>query len=104
MRRRAAPPTNRRFASSPVRQFPGSPAHPAPVGFRAMRFGMHLPHTGRASSSAAITRVARLAEALGFHDVWVSDHLVSPVGQDFPTPYIYDPLLSLAWAAAATTT
>jgi probable F420-dependent oxidoreductase len=32
----------------------------------------------------------------------VSDHIVHPATQDYPSPYLYDPLLSLAWAAAAT--
>ena len=35
-------------------------------------------------------------------DVWVSDHTVHPAAQDYPSPYLYDPLLSLAWAGAAT--
>jgi probable F420-dependent oxidoreductase len=32
----------------------------------------------------------------------VSDHIAIPAAQDYPSPYLYDPLLSLAWAAAAT--
>ena len=39
---------------------------------------------------------------LGFADVWVSDHIAIPAAQDYPSPYLYDPLLTLAWAAAAT--
>lgn len=68
-----------------------------------MRLGIHLPQHGRAASPDAIHRVARRAEALGFHDVWVSDHLVKPAGQDYPSSYLFDPLLTLAWAASATT-
>lgn len=68
-----------------------------------MRFGIHLPQTGRASGPGAIRDAARLAEELGFADVWVSDHVVVPAAQDYPpTKYIYDPLLTLTWAAAAT--
>ncbi len=67
-----------------------------------MHVGIHLPQFGRASSPAAITEAAQLAEALGFADVWVSDHVAIPATQDYPSPYLYDPLLTLTWAAAAT--
>ena len=67
-----------------------------------VQVGVHLPQFGRASSPAAITEAARLAEELGFADVWVSDHIAIPAAQDYPSPYLYDPLLTLAWAAAAT--
>jgi probable F420-dependent oxidoreductase len=67
-----------------------------------VRVGIHLPQFGRASSPAAITDAARLAEQLGFADVWVSDHIAIPAAQDYPSPYLYDPLLTLTWAAAAT--
>jgi probable F420-dependent oxidoreductase len=69
---------------------------------RTVQVGIHLPQFGRASSPAAITEAARLAEELGFADVWVSDHIAIPAAQDYPSPYLYDPLLTLAWAAAAT--
>ena len=67
-----------------------------------MRLGIHLPQYGRAASPEAIREVAVRAEQLGFADVWVSDHLVQPATQTYPSAYLYDPLLSLAWAAAAT--
>jgi probable F420-dependent oxidoreductase len=67
-----------------------------------VQVGIHLPQFGRASSPDAITRAARLAEELGFADVWVSDHVAIPAAQDYPSPYLYDPLLTLTWAAAAT--
>ena len=67
-----------------------------------VRVGIHLPQFGRASSPDAITEAARLAEPLGFADVWVSDHIAIPAAQDYPSPYLYDPLLTLTWAAAAT--
>jgi probable F420-dependent oxidoreductase len=67
-----------------------------------MRFGIHLPQFGRASSAEAITAAARRAEELGFDDVWVSDHVAQPASQGYPSPFLYDPLLTLAWAAAAT--
>lgn len=66
-----------------------------------MRVGSHLPQYGRVAGPEAITRAARHAEELGFADVWVSDHVVHPASQSYPSPYLYDPLLTLAWAAAA---
>lgn len=67
-----------------------------------MRLGVHLPQYGRASSPEAITHVAQRAEQLGFADVWVSDHVVHPAGQSYPSAHLYDPLMTLAWAGSAT--
>lgn len=67
-----------------------------------MRVGIHLPQYGRVASPEAITRAARAAEDLGFADVWVSDHIVHPAEQDYPSPYLYDPIVTLTWAAAVT--
>lgn len=67
-----------------------------------MRFGIHLPQYGRASSGHAIRRAALLAEELGFDDVWVSDHVAQPADQSYPSPHLFDPLLTLATAAAVT--
>lgn len=67
-----------------------------------MHFGIHLPQYGRTSGPEAIRRAAQFAEELGFRDVWVSDHLVQPASQTYPSPYLYDPLMTLCWAAAAT--
>jgi probable F420-dependent oxidoreductase len=68
-----------------------------------LRIGIHLPQYGRVASGDAITRAARLAEERGFADVWVSDHVVHPAAQDYPSAYLFDPLLALTWAASATT-
>jgi len=67
-----------------------------------MKLGIHLPQFGRAAAPEAISKVARRAEELGFSDVWVSDHIVRPVAQSYPSAYLYEPLLTLGWAAAAT--
>jgi probable F420-dependent oxidoreductase len=67
-----------------------------------MRLGIHLPQYGRAASPEAIRAVAVRAEALGFQDVWVSDHILQPAGQGYPSPYLFDALLTLGWAAAVT--
>ena len=68
-----------------------------------MDYGIHLPQYGSAAGPDAIRRAAVSAEELGFRDVWVSDHVVQPVGQDYPSPYLFDPLLTLTWAGAVTT-
>lgn len=67
-----------------------------------MRLGIHLPQYGRAASPGAIQEVAGRAERLGFADVWVSDHLIFPAGQSYPSPYLFDPLATLTWAGAVT--
>ncbi len=68
-----------------------------------MRFGIHLPQYGRAAGADAVTAAARQAEDLGFADVWVSDHLAVPTGAPYPPPFLYEPVVTLTWAAAATT-
>jgi probable F420-dependent oxidoreductase len=68
----------------------------------AMHVGIHLPQYGRVSGPGAIARAARHAEDLGFAGVWVSDHVVQPAAQDYPSPYLYDPIVTLTWAAAVT--
>jgi probable F420-dependent oxidoreductase len=67
-----------------------------------MRFGIHLPQYGRVAGGAAVIRAAQHAEALGFEDVWVSDHVVHPAAQSYPSPYLLDPFATLSWAGAAT--
>lgn len=67
-----------------------------------MRIGIHLPQYGRVSGAAAIVEAARLAEGLGYADVWVSDHIVHPTAQDYPSAHLIDPVVALTWAAAAT--
>lgn len=69
-----------------------------------MRVGIHLPQYGRVAGPEAISRAAARAEELGFSDVWVSDHVIHPAEQSYPSPNLFDPLLTLAWAAAATST
>jgi probable F420-dependent oxidoreductase len=64
--------------------------------------GIHLPQYGHVSGPDAITRAAVHAEQLGFADVWVSDHIVQPAAQDYPSPYLFDPVVTLTWAAAVT--
>jgi len=68
-----------------------------------MQLGVHLPHIGRKAAPDAITRAAVQAEDLGFADVWVSEHVILPKDAPYPpSPSFYEPILTLAWAAAAT--
>ncbi len=67
-----------------------------------MKVGIHLPQYGRVAGPDTIATAARDAEELGFADVWVSDHIVHPAAQNYPSPRLFDPLMTLAWAAAAT--
>jgi probable F420-dependent oxidoreductase len=67
-----------------------------------MTYGVHLPQYGRVASGEAVARAARHAEELGFTDVWVSDHVVHPAEQTYPSPYLLDPFATLSWAAAVT--
>lgn len=67
-----------------------------------MTFGIHLPQYGRVASGEAVLRAARHAEDLGFTDLWVSDHVVHPAEQSYPSPFLLDPFATLGFAAAAT--
>ncbi len=68
-----------------------------------MQYGIHLPHVGRKAGPEAIREAAVQAEALGFADVWVSEHIIVPREASYPpSPAFYDPVLTLAWAAAFT--
>lgn len=68
-----------------------------------MRLGVHLPQIGRKAGPDGIRQAAVQAEALGFADVWVSEHIITPAGAMYPpSPLFYDPVLTLTWAAAYT--
>jgi len=67
-----------------------------------MQLGIHLPHAGEQANPALIRRHAMRAEALGFDDVWVSEHIIVP-RKEFPrSPLFYDPVVTLSYAAAVT--
>lgn len=79
-----------------------------------MKIGVLLPNAGPKASPEHVVEVARTAEALGFDSVWTSDHVLIPEQVESYYPYRangrwdypsnskwMDPLLSLAWAAAA---
>ena len=69
-----------------------------------MEFGVCIPHYGSNTTAAGIRTTVELAESLGYHSVWVSDHVVTPehllpaIG-----PVFYDAFVVLSYAAAFTT-
>ena len=67
-----------------------------------MKVGIHLPQYGRTAGPDAVRRAAQAGEALGYSDVWVSDHIIHPAAQDYPSPFLFDPFVTLTWAAAST--
>ena len=83
-----------------------------------MRFGVALPNYGPLATSATLGRLARHADDLGVDSIWVSDHLVAPVGVQSIYPYdrrrdakpgdmgvierFYEPLVTLAFLAGQT--
>ena len=80
-----------------------------------MKFGLRLPGAGPFAGPEAITAFAQRAEELGFHSLWMTDHIALPteVATRYPyredgkffwapeTPYL-DTILVLTWASAAT--
>jgi probable F420-dependent oxidoreductase len=83
-----------------------------------MRFGIALPNYGPLATPATLVELARRAEDLGVDSVWVSDHLVAPLGVQSIYPYdrrpdarpgdmgvierFYEPLTTLAYLAGQT--
>jgi len=80
-----------------------------------VRIGVALPNYGPLASPETIGRLAERAAASGVDSVWVSDHLVAPVGVTSVYPYdrrpqpvagdmgvieqFYEPLVTLAYLA-----
>ncbi len=78
-----------------------------------MEFGVHLPHVGPFATPEAIIGVARKAEELDYHSLWVADHIITPreldasayPGGRYPIqpewPFL-EPVSTLMFAAAVT--
>ncbi len=77
-----------------------------------MEIGVILPSAGPKCTPENVVTVARWAEELGYHSVWVTDHVILPEHVDSRYPYRshgrwdyapdtpwMDPLLALCWAA-----
>ncbi|NIK58885.1 TIGR03619 family F420-dependent LLM class oxidoreductase [Kribbella shirazensis] len=81
-----------------------------------MKLGLGLPTSGVGTSVAAIAEAAEEAERIGLDSIWTFERLLSPVdgaigiGGTEPTPLpesyrsVYDPLETLAYVAARTST
>jgi probable F420-dependent oxidoreductase len=67
-----------------------------------MRYGIALPHFSSFANPAAIGELAQAVEELGYDSLWVSDHIVIPVGMDFFPENIAEPLATLSYLAAIT--
>ena len=52
-----------------------------------MRYGFYLPTRGGLATRAAITAMARVGEASGFHSAMIADHIVFPVESRSRYPY-----------------
>jgi probable F420-dependent oxidoreductase len=81
-----------------------------------MKFGIAFANAGPFAEPELAVGLARLAEELGFESLWTVEHVVVPTGYASPYPYsadgkmpggeqvaITDPLIWLAFVAAATT-
>src|SRR5262249_43811058 len=76
---------------------------------RVMKLGLFAVNMATSSTPDALVATARAAEDAGFDSLWAGEHVVLPDPQVPPSPMApqdpaFDPLLALAWAAAATTT
>jgi len=69
-----------------------------------MRIGVNLLNFGPGVSPEALAGWTQLAETLGYHFVMISDHvaMTPDVVARYPAPF-YDPFVTLAWLARATT-
>jgi probable F420-dependent oxidoreductase len=68
-----------------------------------MRLGVNILNFGPGATANNLGRWARMVEALGYHFVMISDHLVvtPDVDSQYPAPF-FDPFIALAWVAGVT--
>jgi len=82
-----------------------------------MQFGAHIFGVGALANPVTLAEVARMAEDLGYHSIFVADHLIVPRGLDSKYPYTgdgsfpyapdqdwLDPMVALGYLAGQTRT
>jgi probable F420-dependent oxidoreductase len=67
-----------------------------------LRYGVCIPQAGRFLDPGVLRRVAGEIEGLGYDSIWVSDHIIVPVGESYIPELMHEPLALLAWLAAET--
>ncbi len=67
-----------------------------------MRFGVALPHYSRLATREALVVSAREAEALDYHSIWTTDHVLMATDQPEPYGQIIEAFASLTYVAALT--
>jgi probable F420-dependent oxidoreductase len=69
-----------------------------------LRYGVVLPQAGRYVKPELQRRLATEVEAMGYDSLWVSDHVIVPVGEGYIPEVMLEPLALLAWLASCTST
>ncbi len=82
-----------------------------------MQFGAHIFGVGELANPKTLVEVAQLAEALGYHSIFVADHIIVPRGLESKYPYSgdgsfpyapdqdwLDPMVALGYLAGLTQT
>ncbi len=69
-----------------------------------MKFGLCVPNFGAKISSKDLVTLAVAAEANGFDSVFVTDHIIMPESQIEPYGELLEPLVTLTYIAAKTST
>ena len=69
-----------------------------------MRFGVCIPQSGRYLEPDVMGRLAGEIEGMGYDTIWVSDHVIVPVGESYIPELMHEPLALLSWLAHATST
>jgi probable F420-dependent oxidoreductase len=64
--------------------------------------GLNLPNYGPLGTRDSMTAIAEHAEAVGYHSVWTSDHILLPTSEPEPFGHLLETLVSLTWLAART--
>lgn len=72
-----------------------------------MDLGFPIPNINLPTGRAAIEEIAREADAIGFHSLWLADHTVYPIRPDWEegdryTHDMYDPFVTAGFVAAIT--